>query len=246
MREASVEVLNLANRYAGFARALAPPFAGALRESRAANVLDLCSGAGGPVTLLLDCLDEIDEPLPSVTLSDLYPNIGTWRRIVEQWPERVDFVDRPVDATHIPADLEGDMVTVVNALHHFPPKVVEELFREVTQRGSSIFIAEAFARSFGRASAYIPALITAAAVNPFVCERRRFGKLLITFAFPVFMLTGGWDWAVSTMRIYQPDELIAIGRRIAPHYRWTEGEEPFWPWGRAVYVFGRPEAVDLP
>lgn len=251
IREAEVEVLNLANRYTGFARALLPAFSSALRETGARTVLDLCSGAGGPVTLLLEELarpgreqeGEGERVLPHVILTDLYPNVDPWRKLVERWPGLLRFVDRPVDATDIPADLEGDLVTVVNALHHFPPEMVEGMITEVVRRGSALFIAEAFPRDPLRATAYWPALVLAAAVNPFVCDRRRMGKALATFVVPVVMVAGVWDWVVSVLRIHRPEDLVEMGRAIAPHYDWSHGEAAFPPWGRAIFVFGRPREL---
>ena len=163
---------------------------------------------------------------------------------MDRWPEHVDFVEGSVDATDIPSDIDGDMVTVVTALHHFPPSMVEGIISEVARRGSSLFVAEGFPRDLLRASAYIPALVAGASVNPFVCERRRVGKMLITYAFPVLAATGMWDWLVSALRVYQPDELIEMGRRVAPGYRWTKGEASIMTWGRATYVFGRPRETE--
>jgi hypothetical protein len=237
-REASVEVLNLANKWSGFARALAPAFAEALGESR--TVLDLCSGAGGPVTLMLGELEALGRQLPLVMLSDLFPNVDSWQRLCERWPGNLDFVSHPVDATAIPAELEGDMVTVVNALHHFPPEIVGRLIAEVAGRGSTLFVAEAFPRSVLRASAYIPWLLAAAAANPFIAAERRLGKALISFGVPLIPIGGGWDWLASTIRIHQPEELVELGRAAAPHYTWSHGETPFPPWGRATFVVGRP------
>jgi hypothetical protein len=175
-----------------------------------------------------------------VILTDLYPNVGPWRKLVQRRPDLLGFVDRPVDATDIPADLGGDLVTVVNALHHFPPEMVEGMITEVVRRGSALFIAEAFPRDPLRATAYWPALTLAAAVNPFVCDRRRLGKALATFVVPVVMVAGVWDWVVSVLRIHRPEDLVEMGRSIAPHYHWSHGEAAFPPWGRAVFVFGRP------
>jgi ubiquinone/menaquinone biosynthesis C-methylase UbiE len=234
------EVLDRADRTTGFAGALAEPFAEALRDSGARQVLDLCSGAGGPVVLVAQAMADRGLAPPQVVLSDLYPHVEAWQRLRDRHPGWLDFVESPVDATRLPADTfargRAELVTVINALHHLPEPAVAAMLAEVTRRGASIFVAEGFPRSLARATAYLPALVAAV---PAALSRTRSQRLLkLWLAVTVLPVTGGWDWFASALRVHEPAELIEVARTIAPGYRWRHGAAPFPPWGRAVYLVG--------
>lgn len=236
LRELQREILHLANDYTGFAEALSRPFAKVLRESGAQSVLDLCSGAGGPVVLLARSLEQSGETPPRVLLSDLYPHVEDWRALKSHHSAWLDYVEQPVDVTQLPESVEGELVTIVNALHHFPPEMARTIIDEVTGRGSSIFVAEGFPRSVFRATAYLPSLIRAIPVALLTTRHRKLAKLAATVS--LLPMTGGWDWFASALRIHEPAELVHTAREIAPHYHWSYGAEPFPPWGRAVYLAG--------
>ena len=239
IREGQIEILSLANRLSGFADALAPVFSQFAAEAGAKTILDLCSGAGGPMVLLLEAMSRNKQPLPRLLLSDLYPNLAAWRAISETCPIQVNYIDHPVDATNVPAEVEADMVTIVNALHHFPMDMVSAIIKDATNRGTAFFMAEAFPRDFFRASAFLPALGLSMLKNPWLCERRGLAKALLSIPAPILTATGLWDWGVSAIRIHEPEELLPLAREIAPDYYWKFGSAAYRPWGRAVYLHGR-------
>jgi hypothetical protein len=240
IREGQVEVLSRATRSSGLADALVPAFADLVDETRPRAILDLCSGGGGPVVALLEAVAASGRRPPPVLLSDLYPNPAAWGRLRDRWPERVDFVTEPVDATQLPASVDAELVTIVNALHHFPMDTVEAIIDQVTGRGASLFAAEGFPRSLLRAAAMWPALGIAWARNPFSCPHGGRAKALWSFGVPVLTVTGMWDWFASALRIHEPDELLAVARRIAPQYRWSTGAGWYPPWGKAWHLSGTP------
>jgi hypothetical protein len=173
---------------------------------------------------------------PKVLLSDRFPNIEALRRARDSMPGLIDFVPRPVDATAVPASLDGDMLTIINALHHFPPEIVWAILGNAVERGASVFVAEAFPRDLLRASAYLPVLLCAI---PTALARARSQRLLKAAATATVLLpAGAWDWLASALRIHEPRELIATAEELAPHYQWRHGAVPFGLWGKAVYLTG--------
>lgn len=242
VREGQVEILSMATRESGLARAVTPAFSRLIETVGPEAVLDLCSGAGGPVVHLLEALAESGATVPPVLLSDLYPNVPAWERLRARWPERVDFVPRPVDATRIPADLDGHVVTIINGLHHFPLETAHTILGEVTRRGSALFVVEGFPRSFWRSSAMAPTLGMGLLKNPLRCERGGLAKALLSFALPLLTVTGLWDWFASTLRIHEPAELIRAARLIGPDYDWEHGAAWYPPWGKALYLSGIPRS----
>ncbi|MBM4318999.1 MAG: class I SAM-dependent methyltransferase [Deltaproteobacteria bacterium] len=245
VRAAIVELLGAAHRRTGLGAALVPSFLRVLEASGCRSVLDLCSGAGGPVTLLLEALQAEGRPLPRVLLSDLYPRLEPWTMLKQRWGAQLDFVPRPVDATALPGELldgpDGKLVTVVSALHHFPEEMVRALLGELAVHGAAIYVAECFPRSLLRASAYLPALLSELAVGS--QQLRRAGPLRALLYHPLALLGGLWDYFASILRIHEGEELLQLARRIAPHYSWGHGLAPFPPWGRALYFWGIPPAA---
>lgn len=243
VREGQIEILSLAHRISGFASALGPAFAAGL-ERTGGPILDLCSGAGSQVTLLLAALLQQGgrQGLPKVLLSDLYPKLPAWRRLKAKWPDHLDFVPQPVDATNLPTlGLDARVVTIINALHHFPLATVRAIMASVIRRGAAMFIAEAFPRSFLRSSVYLLPLAVGVAQNPFVCERHGLAKALLSLPpLPLLTVTGIWDWFASTLRIHEPEELLAVARSLSAGYEWHPGAVAFPPWGKAVYLWGFP------
>ena len=240
LREAQMEILSRADRTSGFARAIAPALGRALDLVAADEILDLCSGGGGPILPILAEFAALGRTPPRVSLSDLYPRVAMWSRLKERAGGRLDFVAESVDATRLPPDPAGGVTTIINALHHFPPERVRAIIAAVARRGSTLFVAEAFGRSLRRASVYWPSLTLAAIVNPFVCKRRGWLKAALTWLMPVVTLSGVWDWFASAMREFEPAELAAFAQEAAPQYRWEFGHVNYGWWGRAGYLIGAP------
>ena len=99
----------LANPYA----VVVPKLAVALEACQTTQVLDLCSGAGGPWATLLPMLQYRK---PAVLLTDFYPNPA--HTTLPYHPE-------PVDATAVPATLSG-FRTLFASFHHFRPEQAGE------------------------------------------------------------------------------------------------------------------------
>lgn len=242
-REHQVEVLNLANQYTGFTDSLVEVFQSLLDETQPSTVLDLCSGSGGPVVLLLKALQDQGYKPPHLLLSDLYPHSDPWEKLRDKDPEWLDFVPESVDATNIEAHIDGDLVTIVNALHHFPTETVEKIIASVVQKGASLFVAEGFPRNLLRASAYLPSLFFALPTSVLQATDRTLARLLLSLS--LLPLIGAWDWFASALRIHEPEELAEIGRSIAPHYEWKTGYTTYRPWGKAIYVTGIAPRSDI-
>ena len=125
IRESIPEMLGLSSRWSGIYRQLAPLFRQALDRVGSDRVLDLCSGSGEPIGMLLDALKAQNMALPEVTMSDLYPNVAALERVASRHPDRISVERESVDATALPAHLRRPLHTVINALHHFPPQLAQ-------------------------------------------------------------------------------------------------------------------------
>src|SRR5207302_10114995 len=105
LRDAATGLLELILRVGNYYAAILPRLANALRATQATEVLDLCSGGGGPWLGLLPQL-RADAPV-RVILTDKYPNTSGTARVSQESDGRIVIEPRSVDATAVPSDLSG-------------------------------------------------------------------------------------------------------------------------------------------
>ncbi|MEO1266911.1 MAG: class I SAM-dependent methyltransferase, partial [Myxococcota bacterium] len=210
-------------------------------------VLDLGAGAGGPARVLLEAMVRSDSSaVPRFVLTDLAPMPEVWAELEAAWPSRMASVPTPVDATAIdPKIAEGRARVIINVLHHFPPAVARGVFADAIAQGSPIFISESFGREpwqflVNFPPTGIPALLTA----PLLTPRRRLAKAALVWWTPLGALASAWDGLVSTLRVYEEDELRAMVASIPGHeqFRWVFGRYPYPPLGRGLFFYGIPHS----
>ncbi len=117
----------------------AEPLARLLRNTSETRVVDLGSGAAGPVRLVLDALGQAG-CVASATLTDLYP-----MSIDTAGDTRVRVWTAPVDARAVPAELTG-VRTMFAAFHHLPPGDATGILRDAFEQRQAIAIFEATSR----------------------------------------------------------------------------------------------------
>ncbi|HEX3987331.1 MAG TPA: class I SAM-dependent methyltransferase [Acidobacteriaceae bacterium] len=214
------------------------PIAGRLREairqSGAGQVVDLCSGGGGP---WLGLYPEVaDGRSLTVWLTDLYPNALLAR---DSAAEGALLARRePVDARAVPADLAG-FRTLFSSFHHFDPGSARAMLADAFAQRQGIGIFEAARRT----------LWTLLAVNavPFLGLREaararpvRFRRLFWTFVIPVVPAVLWIDGLLSCLRSYSLEDLEELTQGLtAEDYAWEIGEAEG---GRVPirYLIGQP------
>jgi len=201
-----------------------------LRESRTDRIVDLGSGSGGPMRLVLSRMEEMGQR-PRVTLTDLHP-VRT-DNAIDYWPE-------PVNATSVPRDLPG-LRTLFLTFHHFAPSTARAVLRDAFGRRQPICIFEATAREPAAvaASFLIPLLVWM--VTPMIRPVIAF-QLFFTYLVPAVPLLAFWDGLVSQLRTYPIAELQELTADCSsPGYIWEFGSiaTPRVPF-RTCYLIGRP------
>ncbi len=233
LREGMIESLSRALRLGRVYDRI--PFAAFARRLGADRALDLCSGAGEPAAILGRGTGV------RFTLSDLFPNVAAFEALAAR--AGVDFVAEPVDATAVPDRLDHPIRTVVSAFHHFRPGLARGILAAAVRDGKAVFIVEGFPRSLLRYAAILPALFAGGTVNPFLAERGRLAKFLLTFVVPLIPVLGMFDGLVSALRIHSRAELEAMVADLPGDYVWEYGTAPYPPWGRATWFAGLPRAM---
>ena len=179
----------------------------ALDRAGTRQIVDLCSGGGGPWPRLLPQLDTPAAPV-EVRLTDRYPNREAFERAKERTGGRLAFHPDPVDATALPAGLTG-FRTLFTAFHHFRPEAARAILADAVRAGQGIGIFEATQRTAPSllATAFSPLIVLAVTpiIRPF-----RWSRLLWTYLIPLVPLLVLFDGLVSPACTYTPRELRAI------------------------------------
>jgi len=205
------------------------------------EVLDLCSGGGGP-WLRLAREPELRRAAGiafgiAVRLSDKYPNLGAFER-ASAVSDLLRFEPAPVDATDIPASLPG-FRTIFSSFHHFGPGEARRLLSDAMEKRRGVGVFEMARRSPRTllTICVIPllAVYLAPTIRPF-----RWSRLLWSWLVPLVPFVLFYDGIVSCLRAYSREELEELIQPLAaPDYEWQIGEERggFLP---VTYLLGYP------
>jgi len=240
LRDTLIETLSRTLAWGGILRGLVEPFARFVDATGASEVLDLCSGAGGPAAILAEELERTGRRPPRFVLTDLQPQIGAWERLRRDHPSIIDYVAEPVDATSLPAALGSAPRprVIINALHHLRPELARSVLCGAASGAPGVFVAEGFVRNPLRFAPYAPAGIPALLATPVLSPRDRWQKALFTYLMPLSLAVCVWDGVVSTLRVYDEAELRAMVAPLGPTFVWEYGTYRFAPFGRGSYFFG--------
>ncbi len=244
LRQHMTNYLIAFHRLLGTEDLLFPLLDRALRESHADAIVDLCSGAGGPLPAVAHRLLATGL-LTRVTLTDKFPNRSAMASI-NAGNGPVAYREEPVDAGAVPGDLVG-LRTMIGSFHHMPVDVARRILNDafVSRRALCVFEISDNAGPgflwwlplpFGFLMTYVVTLF----VRPL-----SFGQLALTYLVPVLPPLIAWDGTASNARTYTPDDLRELtGDLVAPDYMWEIGvtRKKGYP-GGACYVLGLPKAA---
>ena len=216
-----------------------PALVSRVAEGAEGSIVDLCSGSGGPWEMYLE------EPLDQfagveVVLTDLRPNAEAFERIEQTTDGRASGYDRPVDATDVPAELEGPR-TIINAFHHFRPETARSILADAVDRGEPIGVFEVMDRRLSTILSTLLVPLFVVLMTPFA-RPFRIGRIFWTYLIPVMPLLIFWDGLVSALRTYSPAEMLEMVEAF-DDYDWEAGRVPAGEGpgpARITYLVGRP------
>ena len=204
--------------------AVAPKIRSVMTAAGTNQVLDLCSGGGGP---WLTLVDELERTGPvEVRLSDRFPNAAALLALRERSHGRLGFHEQPVDATDVPRELPG-VRTLFNCFHHFPPEAAAAILSDAVLKRRPIAVFEGLShRTIGLIAIplQLPAMLL---LTPFV-RPFRWSRLLLTYVFPMIPFIVVFDGTMSLLRLYLPEELRALVAKVpnADSFEWDIGTTP--------------------
>ncbi len=217
------------------------PLIKALKDTNSSQIVDLCSGGGGPWLTLPEALrkEGIDV---SVLLTDIHPNVEAFQSIETESSGKVKGYKESVNAESTPGGLKG-FRTIFSAFHHFKPNDARLVLQDAVSRGEGIAVFEATHRSTGAIVATILAPVLSLFFTPFV-RPFRLSRLFWTYIIPAIPLLILFDGVVSCLRTYTPDELLELASSVKGdrEYSWSAGEVRAKPQGLPVtYLIGVPK-----
>jgi hypothetical protein len=216
-----------------------PRLVSALERTGSHRIVDLCSGAGGPLMGLLARHGSWGPAADAeVVLTDLHPSARAPRGGVVH----VRYEPESVDALHVPTRLDG-FRTIFSAFHHFRPDAARAILRDAVAQGQGIGIFEMTERS--------PLALLVMSFSPFVglaglsmMRPWPWSRWLWACLVPVAPLLITVDGIFSCLRTYTPRELEAMVRTVegADRYDWEIGAvraglSPI----RTTYLIGIPK-----
>jgi hypothetical protein len=225
---------NFSNLY----KPILPLLRNALSGAGTKEVIDLCSGGGGPWHQLVRDLER-DQHFPiSVCLTDKYPNQEGFLRAFSDSNAKIGFDPRSVLATDVPADQRG-FRTIFSSFHHFRPTDARKVLVDAVERRRGIAIFEMARREPKTmlAICFLPFLILflTPRIRPF-----RWARLLWTYVLPAVPFVLWFDGWMSCLRCYSHEELGELVRTLPREgYQWELGTQcdGFLP---VTYLIGHP------
>ncbi len=218
--------LDFVNRMNSGWDAFAPQIARLLRESGSERIVDLGSGGGGPVLRIRRVVAETQGIDPLVLLTDKYPNRDALGRAAADSSGRVEYRSESIDATDVPAELQG-VRTMFCSFHHFRPRVARGILADACEKGRAIGVFEGTARNVPAILVTLTAPLAVLVTTPFI-RPFRWSRLIFTYPIPILPLLCLWDGLVSCLRSYSADELGELVRDLeSDSYSWELGELRF-------------------
>lgn len=241
LRDMMTDLLGLTIEVGHLYHPVLPLLAKALQTTGDRSILDLCSGGGGPVPGLRRRLAKDHGVAVEVQLSDFYPNLGAFQRIVASQESGLTFVPTPIDATQVPSELPG-FRTMFSCLHHFQPAQAEAILRDAWLRGRGIGVFEVTDRSLAGLAQTFLGPLAVLALTPFI-RPLHWRRLALTYAVPIVPALFMFDGIVSNLRTYTLDELRSMTRPLQrDNYRWEVGQvrHALLP-TKVTYLLGLPQ-----
>lgn len=241
LQQTIISALSRTLRWGRMLDGLVEPFSEFLAASGTTEVLELAAGAGEPAAVLVEAMQQQRRAAPSITLTDLLPHPGAWRALAARHPQHLAFVPEPVDATHIdPALGRGRARVIINAFHHFPPALAQQVLLGMAKDAPGVFISEGLVRNPLSFAAMTPWGIPSLLADPLLAPESNVTRAALTWLSPVALLASAWDGTVSTLRCYTHEELRRFAAPLGDGWRWEFGTYRVGSFGQGSWFWGVP------
>jgi hypothetical protein len=240
IRESMTDFLRYFLTATNFYQPVTPIITDALRKSGSNTIIDLCSGSGGAIEKVLENINSATGEKVEIILTDKFSNLNAYRYLEKRSVGGIRHISMPVDATDVPPELRG-LRTIFSGFHHFDAKDAKAVISNAVQNEQAIGIFDGGDKNLLTILGIIifhP--IAFLILTPFF-RPYRFSRFVFTYLIPVIPFCTVWDGVVSIMRLYQPEELLAMAQSIDDkNYQWTAGKVRNKYFMNVTYLVGYP------
>jgi hypothetical protein len=240
IRDLATDYLHFMEEHFALNAPVVPLLREQIERSKVTQIVDLCSGGGGPVRAIYESLLAAGLNV-RIVLTDKFPNAAAFSRLAALYPGGISYRPDAIDATNVPRELAG-LRTVFNAFHHFDPLAARAVLESAVGARQPIGIYEIPERSLIMMLPFLFTPIYIALATPFI-RPFRWKRLLFTYVIPLIPLTCWWDGLISAWRAYTVEELLELTRGLE-EYDWRAGQVKIGKWlGHVTYLQGMPRAT---
>lgn len=211
------------------------------------QIVDLCSGGGGPTAACRRYLLAKHKIDARFILTDLFPNIPAYVRMSCQ-DLGVSYSSEPVDATN--CVLKASLRTMFASFHHFTPDLGGSILQDAVKKQQGIVIVEVTHNSWTTilfTMLFVP--MASLVLTPLICWRSGFSlaRLFWTYVIPVVPFVLAHDGVISCLRTYSIMEMQQLIAVADPQdtFDWAIAEQPLVPFFpvKVVSLVGTPKAI---
>jgi hypothetical protein len=239
LRDLFTDALQAIWNRTNFYNPIAPLLSDALTQTHSTEILDLCSGAGGPWFRLSHDLSQLQDLPITIRLTDKYPNHEAFSEAHAKSAGRITFDPRSISATEVPPDL-GGFRTMFSTFHHFRPSQARSILADAVEQNRGIAIFETAGRDprtfLGVFIIPLLTLLLTPKIRPF-----HWSRILWTYLIPAVPFALWFDGLMSSLRAYSHQQLQELVQSLpANNYQWQIGDrrEGFSP---VTYLIGYPK-----
>ena len=243
IRDGGTDFLGFILKLTKFYEPILEVLAKVIKTTKHTQVLDLCSGNGGPIEFVCK---KINHQLNlKFILSDKYPNFPAYKKLKQITNNKIDYCGQPLDVLHMDIKTKG-VITMFSAIHHFEPNEIRIIFKNVVKSKMPVCI-------FDSGDKHIGTIVGILFFHPiifFFCtpfiRPFKFSRIIFTYLIPVIPIYTIWDGIVSILRLYNPDELLKIAKSTDTNksYDWKCGSLRNKIGFSVMYLTGTPKNVE--
>jgi len=239
IRDGGTDFLGFVLKYLKFYEPSIKIIEDVITQSGHHHIVDLCSGNGGPISMIHD---EIDKDLQvSYTLTDKYPNRSAYKQLKTTSNGIIDYRSESLDILTDSIQYKG-IRTLFTAIHHFKPEDVQVILNNAIIDRAPIAIFDGGNKHIGSILAIMithPILFFFG--TPFISPFK-WSRLLFTYIIPLIPLYAIWDGIVSILRLHTPEELLAYAQTSddKQQFSWSAGKVKNKVGFSVAYLVGIP------
>lgn len=233
--------LNAIHKVMGTSETLAELLARVLKDTNQTEIIDMCSGGGGPMPEVQKILQNKYQIKTKLTLTDLYPNKEVAKEINSLNNPNIEYSLIPVDVTNIENDKKG-LRTMICSMHHMTPNIAKDILTNSKDKKQPICIYEISDNSFPKVIWWIaiPTTFISVFFMTFMVRPLTWQQIIFTYFLPILPLFIAWDGAVSNARTYTLNDWDIILKDLQSNdYKWEKGTVK-GKGGNKMYLTGRP------